>query len=466
MCPGFPAILAAVIIPLFLSFTDGGPDEGTISDQNRAPSSCVTLFFSGDVMTGRGIDQILPNPVDPRLYESYVKDASVYVRLAERATGRIDKPVSYSYIWGDAIDVWEEMEPAARIINLETSITSHDVPWPGKGINYRMHPGNVEVLTSAGIDFCSLANNHTMDWGQEGLLETLRTLENASIGYAGAGVDLSEAGKPAIIETGQSRVNEAGKPAIIETGQSRVIVFAFGSVTAGVPLSWAAGSGNRAAGAGSREDGAVSRAKGSEGWADDLGNREAGSGSQAADQERQAAVSGSWADGSGSLAAGSGSRAADSGSREAGLGSAGLNVLPGMHDEAVSLISRQVDAVKQPGDIVVFSIHWGSNWGYDIPASHREFARKLIDNAGVDVVHGHSSHHPMGIEVYRDRLIIYGAGDFINDYEGISGREEYRGELTLMYFPCIDPSDGSLVSMTMVPMQIRNFRIFKNQKNE
>ena len=71
-----------------------------------------------------------------------------------------------------------------------------------------------------------------------------------------------------------------------------------------------------------------------------------------------------------------------------------------------------------------------------------------------------------GIEVYRDKLIIYGAGDFINDYEGISGREEYRGELTLMYFPCIDPSDGSLVSMTMVPMQIRNFRIFKNQKNE
>ena len=44
MCPGFPAILAAVIISLFLSFADGGHDEGTVSDQNRAPSSCVTLF--------------------------------------------------------------------------------------------------------------------------------------------------------------------------------------------------------------------------------------------------------------------------------------------------------------------------------------------------------------------------------------------------------------------------------------
>ena len=394
MCPGLPAILTAVIISLFLSFTDRGPDEGTISDQNRATSSCVTLFLCGDVMTGRGIDQIMPYSVDPRLYESYVKDARDYVRLAERVTGRIAKPVSYSYIWGDAIDVWEQFEPAARIINLETSITSHNIPWPGKGINYRMHPGNIKVLTSAGIDFCSLANNHTMDWGQEGLFETLRTLKNAGISYAGAGGDL----------------NEAEKPAIIEIGQSRVIIFAFGSITAGVPRSWAAGAGSRA-------------------------------------------------DGSGSRAANSGSRAAGSGSRADGSGSAGLNVLPGMHDEAVSLISKQVNAVKQPGDIVVFSVHWGSNWGYDIPASHREFARKLIDNAGVDVVHGHSSHHPLGIEVYRDRLIIYGAGDFINDYEGISGREEYRGELTLMYFPCIDPSDGSLVSMTMVPMRIRNFRL-------
>jgi len=64
-------------------------------------------------MAGRGVDQILPDYVDRRLYESYVKDAGVYDRLAERATGRIDRPVSYSYIWGDAIDVWEQMNPAA-----------------------------------------------------------------------------------------------------------------------------------------------------------------------------------------------------------------------------------------------------------------------------------------------------------------------------------------------------------------
>jgi len=108
---------------------------------------------------------------------------------------------------------------------------------------------------------------------------------------------------------------------------------------------------------------------------------------------------------------------------------------------------------------VIFSVHWGSNWGYDIPGDQRSFAHALIDNAGVDIIHGHSSHHPRGIELYKDKLIIYGAGDFINDYEGISGYEQYRDDLTLMYFPMIDPSGGTLISMILVPMQIRKFRL-------
>ena len=75
------------------------------------------------------------------------------------------------------------------------------------------------------------------------------------------------------------------------------------------------------------------------------------------------------------------------------------------------------------------SIHWGDNWGYDIPREQTTFAHKLIDEAGVDVIHGHSSHHPKGIEVYKDKPIIYGCGDFIDDYEGISGYENFRDDL-------------------------------------
>ncbi len=108
-------------------------------------------------------------------------------------------------------------------------------------------------------------------------------------------------------------------------------------------------------------------------------------------------------------------------------------------------IKQTIAATKKEGDIVIFSIHWGPNWGYDVPEAHRRFAHALIEKAGVDVIFGHSSHHLVGLEVYKNKLIIYGAGDFINDYEGIGGHEKYRGELSLMYFPELDPVTGNLV---------------------
>jgi poly-gamma-glutamate synthesis protein (capsule biosynthesis protein) len=110
------------------------------------------------------------------------------------------------------------------------------------------------------------------------------------------------------------------------------------------------------------------------------------------------------------------------------------------------------------------SIHWGGNWGYEVPGEQREFAHQLIDKAGIDVIHGHSSHHPKGIEVYRNKAIIYGCGDFINDYEGITGHESYRGDLSLMYFLDVDPASGSLLGMEIVPHQVRKFRL--NQASE
>jgi poly-gamma-glutamate synthesis protein (capsule biosynthesis protein) len=106
----------------------------------------------------------------------------------------------------------------------------------------------------------------------------------------------------------------------------------------------------------------------------------------------------------------------------------------------------------------VASIHWGTNWGYEVPPAHVRFARRLVDG-GVDVVHGHSSHHPRPIEVYRNRLILYGCGDFINDYEGILGHEEYRPDLTLMYFPTFDAVSGELRDLRMTPMQLRKLRL-------
>ena len=336
-----------------------------VTTETSAPAA-LKLFLCGDVMTGRGIDQILPHSVDPVLYESYVKDARRYVELAERTNGRVEQPVGYDYIWGDARQVWEENDPDLRLINLETSVTTHDEPWPRKGIHYRMHPQNVDIFTAAGIDHCTLGNNHTLDWGRSGLLETMETLEVAGVAFSGVGRTAAM----------------AAAPSVLSTTKGRVLVFSYASPTSGVPQSWTA-EGDRS----------------------------------------------------------------------------GVNFLPRLNELALARIRDTIEAYRTAGDIVVFSVHWGGNWGYDVPEERRAFARALIDTAGVDLVYGHSSHHPLGIEVYKNHLILYGAGDFINDYEGIGGREQYRGDLTLMYFPELDPRTGELRAMKMVPMQIRQLQL-------
>jgi poly-gamma-glutamate synthesis protein (capsule biosynthesis protein) len=141
----------------------------------------------------------------------------------------------------------------------------------------------------------------------------------------------------------------------------------------------------------------------------------------------------------------------------AGEQRAGVNFLSDLSGRTVERIAVQVGAAKRAGDIVVLSIHWGGNWGYAIPPAQRSFAHAVID-AGVDVVHGHSSHHPKGIEVYRDRLVLYGCGDFLNDYEGIRGNESFRSDLALMYFPTLDAATGRLARLALAPTQIRHFR--------
>ena len=336
------------------------------SDTVAVLPESLTLFLCGDVMTGRGIDQVLPHSVNPRIYESYVKDARDYVRLAERKNGDIPKPVNYTYIWGDALKVWRQMDPDAKIINLETSVTTHHEPWPDKEVQYRMHPLNIPVLNAPGPIICSLANNHTLDWGRAGLLETMESLRRANIQFAGAGLNLQSARKPVMLKT--------------TTG--RVVFLAYGSETSGIPKAW-----------------------------------------------------------------------------EATAQMPGLNLLPDLSSRTVQAVADQVKETSMAGDVVVFSVHWGSNWGYEVPAYQQNFAHELIDKAGVDLVFGHSSHHPRGVEVYKNKLIIYGAGDFINDYEGIGGHEVYRGDLSLMYFPEIDPVTGNLRALTMVPMQIKRFRL-------
>jgi poly-gamma-glutamate capsule biosynthesis protein CapA/YwtB (metallophosphatase superfamily) len=77
----------------------------------------------------------------------------------------------------------------------------------------------------------------------------------------------------------------------------------------------------------------------------------------------------------------------------------------------LDIVSRNRETV----DVLVVSAHWGPNWGYEPPRSHVHFAHALVD-AGADIVFGHSSHVFRGIEFYRGRPILYGAGNFVDDY--------------------------------------------------
>jgi poly-gamma-glutamate capsule biosynthesis protein CapA/YwtB (metallophosphatase superfamily) len=327
----------------------------------------ILLALAGDVMLGRGIDQILPHPGDATLWESHVRDARDYVRLAEIVNGPIPVPVEMTWPWGDVLEVLETADPDVRILNLETAVTYGGDAVPSKGIHYRMHPANLPCLGAAAPDACVLANNHVLDFGRRGLADTLNHLTDAGLRPVGAGRD-DEA---------------AWRPAIVPTGRGRVVIVAFGTPSSGIPRSWAA----------------------------------------APDRS-------------------------------------GVAYLPQLTAPAAARIA----SFKRSGDVVVASVHWGTNWGYAVDDDQIAFAHALID-AGVHVVHGHSSHHPRPIELYRGGLILYGCGDLVNDYEGIGGHALYRDELRLLFLATVHPETG-LLDLRMAPLRARRMRLQHATRDE
>lgn len=116
------------------------------------PIGGITLVLAGDVMAGRGIDQVMTHPCDPVLYEPRVRNAREYVTLAERASGAIPRAVPPACAWGDALDALRHLAPQAFVVNLETAVTRAGTPWPAKGVHHRMHPAHVGCLTAARVD--------------------------------------------------------------------------------------------------------------------------------------------------------------------------------------------------------------------------------------------------------------------------------------------------------------------------
>lgn len=156
----------------------------------------VTVFMCGDVMTGRGVDQILPHPGDPRLREPYGRDARAYVRLVENVAGPVAQPADVTWPWGNALTVLERLAPDVRVINVETSITRSKTFAPGKDIHYRMSPANIGCLTTARPDVCALAMTTRSTSAGQGWPRPSRCCPVPGLRPAGAGYNQTAFRRP------------------------------------------------------------------------------------------------------------------------------------------------------------------------------------------------------------------------------------------------------------------------------
>ena len=207
----------------------------------------------------------------------------------------------------------------ALVGNLEFVLADDGRPWPGKTFHFRADRRAVASLEAAGFALVSAANNHVLDFGTDAALESLATLAQRSIRFAGAGPNAESSPAP--------RRAPPRRP-----------------------------------------------------------------------HDRHARLH----------------------RQRAGLGSGPAS--PGVHHVPVELDDPRAEALldavareNEVVDLLIVSAHWGGNWGVDVPRSHRTFAHALVD-VGADVVFGHSPHIVRGVEVYRDRPILYGTGDFVDDY--------------------------------------------------
>jgi poly-gamma-glutamate capsule biosynthesis protein CapA/YwtB (metallophosphatase superfamily) len=327
----------------------------------------LTVFLGGDAMLGRGVDQVLLRPGPRRLYESSVKDAREYVALAAAKNGTVPFPVPSSWVWGDAPGEIARHGARVRIVNLETAVTTRGTPWPGKGIHYRMSPANAAALSDLGVDVCCVANNHVVDWGQQGLHDTLDALDRLHIAHVGAGRSHQDAHGRAIV-------------VVPHSGGRRVFVTGVAGRDCGVPEAWAA----------------------------------------------------------------------------RGI-HPGVALLPSYAVSVADALAARATADRRPGDVVVVSLHWGSNWGASMSADHVRFARRLVDG-GVDVVHGHSSHHPRAVERHGRGIILYGCGELVDDYEGIEGHAPFRSDLVPLFFVSFT-AFGAPPLLSVTPMRLRRLRL-------
>ena len=155
----------AIIIPSRYSVKEGNgfPDTLELRKENQQ----VSLIAVGDVSYSRGVEKTVKQRGDIDYPFLKIRD---YLKSADLVFGNLETPLT----------------PGRRIRSGE--------------MIFRSNPSTAQALKRAGFSVLSLANNHTPNFGQRGLLDTFRYLEEAGIGYAGAGRNIREAYQPLYIE--------------------------------------------------------------------------------------------------------------------------------------------------------------------------------------------------------------------------------------------------------------------------
>ena len=282
----------------------------------------INIGLAGDVMIGRTVDEIISR-------------------------------YGYAYPWGNMLPLIRSTD--ITIINLETTLTNSN-KIVDKTFNFKASPDKIKTLTEANITAVNLANNHILDFSEEGLIETIRMLETANIKYTGAGMNDWEAARPIILTCRNRKIGMLGFT----------------------------------------------------------------------DNEPR------W-------------RATPSQS--------GVNFINIFNHADQERALTSIQELKKEVDIAIISIHWGPNMKEKPDNAFVEFAHQMISH-GADIIHGHSAHIFQGIEIFKNKLIIYDTGDFVDDY--VVDRF-LRNDLSFFYMVKIDKNE--IYRLQLIPARISNYRM-------
>ena len=158
-----------------------GGDTCRVAVHDGPGAGPVTVNFVGDVFTGRG----------------YETAGGI---IATQGIAALFEPTLP--IYGQAADV--------NVANLEVSYTSRGTPHPTKSVVFRSRPENIAGLAVAGVDLVTIGNNHIIDYGEIGMLDTMAGLDGLGIPYCGAGSGEALALQPAFFSRDGVRLGFLG----------------------------------------------------------------------------------------------------------------------------------------------------------------------------------------------------------------------------------------------------------------